>query len=750
MSFFVIGSFICQCIHNSETDGTLSRKLETIHRSTKTEKRDPAVFKLYRFNKSFDRVPLDSVYDLPDEMEAVWPCVEAQYQYLRVLNEGTKEFCAWKMEEDFNKLDLLNLAHHVKEHAQVDKNRANLQVNFGWSNGENQQRTQCELENHSGCAMNGMNKGTVEMKELFVQLSNMAKKLGIWWADSSNVECKLFQERNQIYAKSLHPDNCFEGVTVALLELAPTPSKVKEHTDQYNDVVYSETMVCNAIIHLDGKLYRISVIAYMRKACGDSIVRRQACQELSEQSLQFLSQVHKSQVPFLQAGDAMPYYAAVGNMGLAVVATITQQTTDNETLANLQIQGTCLLSLPHLDKPFSFLSPVTTLASAIYTKNHQMSQDDLIAICLPVSHLNSLFSFIISLQNLLSKKEITPNGPLGYLGSVIEEVINVAGTYSGGGFPRAQVWLNESYLEVERTKEELVFLCNLCHKSKEEPTSGITYEAYCQQKFYQITGKLVSKLHHCGFFSIHHLVHVLCQLGLLRPVGMLHHARFAVNTGVLSFSDVTEKTPNPAMNRYLNQGSGGKSGRSDRAKRIMDSVVPHMLLYQGIKHFTPCELEQLHCERNRQNHVVDFVPPYCQHFYLSPNSSNSRTLQVLKPTYDPRNKIFIVSASPAKKPASRNLRTCDEESVIPDGTLKIPLTKSNAKNSTFHVRIPAEFISAFKGLWVEIRTLFFPLEQKECCITRINCAIEAHSILGPLVIHFAKHPEPLHISLNFL
>ena len=128
MSFFVIGSFICQCIHNSGTDETLSRKIETNHRSTKTEKRDPAVFILYRFNKSFDRVPLDSVYDLPDEMEAVWPCVEAQYQYLRVLNEGTKEFCAWKMEEDFNKLDLLNLAHHVKEHAQVDKNRANLQV----------------------------------------------------------------------------------------------------------------------------------------------------------------------------------------------------------------------------------------------------------------------------------------------------------------------------------------------------------------------------------------------------------------------------------------------------------------------------------------------------------------------------------------------------------------------------------------------------------------------------------------------
>jgi hypothetical protein len=41
----------------------------------------------------------------------------------------------------------------------------------------------------------------------------------------------------------IDPDNCFEGITITLVQLSPNPGKVKLHKDVPNDPVYSYSSV---------------------------------------------------------------------------------------------------------------------------------------------------------------------------------------------------------------------------------------------------------------------------------------------------------------------------------------------------------------------------------------------------------------------------------------------------------------------------------------------------------------------------
>jgi hypothetical protein len=478
-----------QCLHNSETDQSYHTKLQSIERSKKSKSKDPSLAFTYNLRKSYTSPLLDSPYETPEGSEVLMPSLSPGYQFLKVYNQGSSEFQSLGLEEDFKQLDLLKLAAHVNSTAQVDPKRTNKQDNIGFSAGENVMRFEKELREHSGCSMNQKNNGTDDFRWLFVLLSKMARKLGLSWATEDNIQCELFRERNKLYAKVIDPNNCFEGVTIALLELSPNPARVSDHMDVHNDGVYTDTMVCNGIVWLDGKLYRVSLIAYLRKACGDSIVRRRACQETVQHSLKYLATTCSSRIPVSSPATAATFYEGVGEMGLGLSVTDPLDLTD----CGMKVNSAALLSLPHLDKPFGFLSPVSHQLREIYQKNPQLTKDDLCALCFPAGHLNGVFSYTAALQNLLARRVLLPMGRLGYLGTVVDELINVSGSYSGGGFRRAQVSWSDTTMDVDRTLIELSFVVNLCEKSCESPPTGVSYEAFCRSQMYEVTKQLCAK-----------------------------------------------------------------------------------------------------------------------------------------------------------------------------------------------------------------------------------------------------------------
>lgn len=653
--------------------------------------------------------------------------------FMKVYNEGTKVFSDFKLGGDLDALDFLSLAKYVKRNKEkTDKTRSNLQVNLGWSGGENQRREDDEIKNHFGCAMNALNRDSRTFCSLFIQLSNLARKLGIPWADPMNVDCELFQQRVQKYAQTLHPKNCFEGVTIALLELHPNPGKVSEHVDDLNDPKYTETMICNAIVKLDDKLYRVSVIAYMRKACGDSIVRREACRETAESILAYVGALSQDRLPALTPKDAIPYYKKLGSMGLVITYSQTGG-------SDFSVHDAALLSQPHLDKPFGFLSPAAGMLRQLHKNHLCLSRHDLVSMALPLAHLNGTFSYLCALSSLIkSPSLLVPGDGLGYMEPVVAEIKKAAGSYSAGRMARATHWRGSATgIDVETTREVLKFICKECDKSSEDPPHKTTYEAYCQDRLHILSTELVKKIAGSGLFGVIHLIHVLCLTGLLSPVGMLHCSRFATTTKTLAADRSKEQDdrPNPCMIRYLNSGSSG-STRGERAKRVLFGVSKHLAtVHSGIK-ITTGIVEQTNCESNRKKKVVDIFPlGCCNNHLLSTLEGSARTVQEVVPCFDATTQTFSVCSSCPGMLEARNSSFRFNDS----GTGMIPTPKMDGKHSRLFARIPLAALQCFDGLLTEVRQLFFRSSpEQELDIASALQRIEGNHVLKKLAHHYVK------------
>lgn len=743
-----------QCVHNSETEASMKKKLALIDRTKVSAKRDPSVYKVYRFSQSSLSSNLDG-YETPSNTDVLWPNLNSNYTFLKVVNEGTKQFEELGLQTYMEGLAFDKLARHVLGKVNSDDpNRTNKQDNLGWSCGENTQRKRDEIHNHHGSSMNQKNVGTDEFRWLFLLLSEIARKLGIPWANSDDVPCDLFQERNTIYAKSLDPNNCFEGVTIALLELASGEAKVTEHKDVYNDSLYTDTMVCNGIVHVNGKLYRVSVIAYLRKACSDSIVRRRACKETANASLRFLASVTSSRLPFATAQAASPFYNAVGEMGLALLVTLPEplpkpSETGSHT-SELKVHFASLLSRPHLDKPFGFLSSVSDVISKIYIKNEHMTQSDAIALCLPACHLNGVFTYLASLHSLLRKTHVMPHGRLRYFGTLLRTMTLNAGSYTSGSLPRCQVFFKDATIEVDRTIVELQFLEDLCEESREQPPEGTSYESFCRDRMWDITAKIAKNVHGCGLFGAHHIAGILAQLRLLRPVGVLHYARFATKTTTLSSPTVDADTPNPWMIRYLHHGCGANSlaSRNDRARSVMDGVVSHLQIHHKIDKFTHAVLEQSNCETHRDMIAVDCASPLASTLHLPANTEDHRTLRRLTPAFDPKakasHKVTVKSTIVEELEVRPEIFSGMEMSL----ETTVPI-KNKEKVHRVSARIPLEFLTCFDGLLEEIQEMFFP-QIAHSDVGSVFKRLEEHPVISQLAVHFAKHSQPLQDDLDFL
>ena len=98
---------------------------------------------------------------------------DSKEQFVRVVNEGSKHFKQLGLKAHSQNVDFLKLAKYVLENVEdSDKARGNMQLNYLFSGGANYNRMECD--DHYGCAVPAINKGSQKRYELAVELSDIA------------------------------------------------------------------------------------------------------------------------------------------------------------------------------------------------------------------------------------------------------------------------------------------------------------------------------------------------------------------------------------------------------------------------------------------------------------------------------------------------------------------------------------------------------------------------------------------------
>lgn len=607
-------------------------------------------------------------------------------------------------------------------------------------------RTQNEIREHYGCAMPQLNQGSEEYFWLAKKMSWLARQLNIPWAGNDGGRCPYFKERRELFARRIDrelpsntpdQDNIFEGMTIALLQLFPTIGKVAEHTDKLNCPVYTETLLAGEIVHIDGAIYRVVVIAYMRKSCNDAMIRRNACREVAEGTKTYLANLPESQKPKRNASDHKDFYGDIGYFGLGLI--LKRQRDES-----MKICSIALLNSPQMDKPMGYLSPVTDLIRKVYTKHTCLTYEDLYAMVLPVGHLNGLFSYGSVLAKLADEERLEINPQHGLLGTIMIKTAELAGTYSGGMFGRSQVSWTDNLMESKRLKEDIATLKRICSNSTENPPVGVDRDGYCKAKSREYHSLIKKTIHGVGDLGAQHMMTVLAQLGLLKPIGIIHYAKFAVHTSTLKEGKKTKEAKNPGMLNYLNYGNakskGSVTSRSDRAVRVMESVVPHLQTEDGYEHITEAVVEQCNCERYREKAVVDFFFPGNSNYFLpSYHSNDAQMLWQLTPLVSEEgiNDWLEVrqEAAPFVEPRKTD-KICQMHG-------KFNLVR---EKEFIQCRVPREYIQHFPGLWEQIKSWFFHRKGHVPTMKNVCDRVEQHQVAMGLVRYFMSRKIPLTVG----
>ncbi len=635
-----------------------------------------------------------------------------------------------------------------------DRMRGNFQLNLMFSGGENQRRGVVEIADHYGCAMPGVNVDSEKWIHLAVEMSEIAKKVGVPWVVNPNKELK---KRNQIFAERLHPDNVFEGITIALLELFPNPGIVKEHVDKLNCSLYTHTLLFSQIVNLAGVIYRVLILGYMRKTCFDSMIRRSACQEVADACRAYMIKASHSQVPSMKAQSYKSFYEDTGTMGLGLMVKRVPKTT-----GILKIQYAVLLNRPHVNKPMSYVSPIATMICQIYRKNKSFEFIDLLSMCLPMAHLCSFYSYMAVLDALSKEDALSSDPELGLLERIIGDLVNMVGSYNGGGFRRQQCSYNYPAASRARLVSELLVLRAMCLNSTEIPPRGRSYEQHCQERYLHYLKTVKGNIHGAGPLTGSHLICVLVLVGLLNPVGMVHCSQFATATSLFK-EGKGGNCPNPHARAYINNVPKSKKptgntkkddqndDRSHRAQRLMESVLPHLRL--KFPFMERSFIEQINCETYRKDIVYDFYGPCTSHIFVPPfRSPEAPGLYVMSPEMNlETGKISVVT----------RLQTPDTERVAAPSFVR---NRSNAiialkpsspkaeKTQTF-VRIPMEYIDSFPGLRKDLMSHFFVTygANGKRYIPSTESAtkwISTHPIMSKLLRQFLNYPLPKSVSVS--
>lgn len=661
--------------------------------------------------------------------------------FVLVVNEGSAEFSHLDLGRHARRVDFRKVAEAVIDRAKKeDRLRGNFQLNLMFSGGENQRRGVVEIADHYGCAMPGLNVDSEKWIYLAVEMSLIARKVAIPWVVNPD---ENLQERNQIFAQKLHKDNVFEGVTIALLELFPNPGMVNEHVDGLNCFVYTHTLLFSEIVNLAGKIYRVLLIGYMRKTCFDSMIRRRACEELAGACSSYMEKSNLSQRPGMTPASYKPFYDDMGSMGLGVMVERSTET------GLLKIRYAALLHPPHVNKALSYLSPVATSIWKVYQKHRTLSYIDLLSMCLPVAHLCGFYSYLSVLDTLSEVERLDSDPETGLLERIMTDLVDLVGCYSGGGFRRHQCSFNCHTGDRRQLASELLVLRGMCLKSTETPPKGRSYEQHCQERYSRYLETVKGSIKGAGDLTGTHLITVLVQVGVLKPVGMVHCSHFATATCLFkSRAGVSVKNPNAQA--YINSRSALAKGsnnalKSQRAQRLMESVLPHLRL--KFPFMERSFIEQINCETYRRDAVFDFYGPGMKHVFVHPLApSHVHGLHVLTPELNLNTGLISVVAS---------LQSRDTGRVTPPSIVRyregagISLCGSYGKDSkpTTPVRIPMEYIDSFPGLRRELMSHFFVTvdSKNRRCVPTTKTAtkwIASHPILSKLLRQFFTYPLP--------
>lgn len=653
--------------------------------------------------------------------------------FVQVWNENTPEFDQLELGKAIKDIDMQKVLGAVLDHRKEhDKGRGTKQLNLLFTGGENQRREAKEISEDFGCAMPAVNEGTEKWVDVAVKMSEIGRKVGIWWAKPSNLKGED-RERHDMFAGSIHKKNCFQGLTLSALELWPKPQSVKEHTDILNCRKQSHVLCVSQLLWHQNKLYRVCLIAYQRKACFDSFVRRNACKEVAESTTRYLSALPTHLLPKETPEDYKSFYKFMGELGLGVVVEIVNGEEDkiqNGKMSHMKVISVTLMNRPHMDKPFSYLSGVTSAIATVFEKNKHLSERDLLLMCLPIGQLNGLFPYLTVLWRMASHTDIDNTGPLGILDIIITHLFALTGSYSGGSFPRAQVSWNRGRPDIKRTLEDIEVIQWLCSESSDTPPVGKTYKAYCTESYARFCSIFRRKIFGVGGFGAQHLVVALAQIGRLKPEGIVQCAEFSVGTTTLKEKKSTQPVPNPKMLKYLN-GASTQAERSGRASRVMQSVLPHLQDTKQMVWMTTSILEQCNCEKYRGKGVADFYGPAGFNFwYQSSGTEMLGKFWELKPTVDEYGGISGVT-----KQAKRVLPLRANRMKL--GKYKEHLWPDN-KGSIVMCRVPWEQIEAAAGLSTEVRAKVLSGKFEDVCLW-----VQEHPKLQELIMESIRRPQAI-------
>ena len=717
-----------QAIHNSESNKSKAQKINSFKEKGKIDKPTAVV---YGFTSR--STPLAT------------ECAGGAEPFVRVINENTKEFNDLSLALHARRIDFVQIARHLLNEAAEDKNRGNVQQNLLFSAGEN--HTRINSRNY-GCALPAVNKGTEDWVELAVEMSVLARKLNIPWVDPLTLTEKD-KKRNTLFCESVHKDNVFEGITLALLELFPCPGKVKEHTDQFNCAKRTHTILFSEIVCIDHKIYRVCVIAYMRKSCHDAMIRMEACEEVVENTNKYVSTLPGTQKPVSTVDCYKSYYESLGGQGLALIV---DKGSKKDHIP--KIHSVALLSPPHIDKPMSYLSPITNAIRDIYERNSNLTYQDLFLMCLPVGQLNSTFTYGTVLSQLQTLPHVQNDGPLGVLSTIIDSIKDLCGSYSSGSFIRSQVSWQYKVMKAERFYQDIEVLMKLCFESRETPPGDMEYETFCDQKCLEFVKVIKGRILGVGEFGAQHIITVLAQLNLLHPIGVVHCAQLATSTSTLKTGpDRPSPLANPKLRGYIS-GSFSKSGsgnaqKSDRARRVVAAVVPYMRQQGSIPWMTSTYLDQVNCESYRSKTVFDVCFPGSKHIHMPPlpgvekpkNDSSTSTklhgVSVMVP-FTKGGTLQVATKQVRNAPTPRQRSTVDGTSNR-EGTVSLDGPKPGKE----YIRIPHECIASHPGLLQSIQKVF--------CSNKMDKTIEwveSHEILMQLVKHFSTNRSPMNATAH--
>ena len=298
--------------------------------------------------------------------------------FVSVYNQNTDQYRVARIDELFQCVDFVAIMEQV---GNVRSPRGNYQMSTGAACGQSCTDRSTEPTEFS-CPL-PVKRSNTDL-EIFVAvyraLSQLAKTLGVDCAQEGWTRASLENAWRRGLCSSKYfvccPESVFEGYTLAWMELSRY-SPLFSHSDVHNCPNNSEILVVSKVFEHNGRYYRVTLIAYMRKSLHDAWKRLQTYRMVGPYVQKFLS--NECTAPYQRAADPAGYFRGIGTEGILVV----------RDLSSKSILHTSLVHRPHINKQSTHLATIINLILSLHA-THPLSVEEAIEVCLIFGFCNSL------------------------------------------------------------------------------------------------------------------------------------------------------------------------------------------------------------------------------------------------------------------------------------------------------------------------------------------------------------------------